>query len=135
MRINWHDLGKARAGAADGTTVELYGFPVPPQPSWRSDHFLLVAEPACCPGCAPRDPLAAIEVFATAPLPMQAGALRLTGIWRNQGGAQAEPNHQVHAARLARSRQPCTDLRQGRELDIESFEIDEIDEIEEKVKV
>ena len=101
MRINWHDLGKARAGAADGTTVELYGFPVPPQPSWRSDHFLLVAEPACCPGCAPRDPLAAIEVFATAPLPMQAGALRLTGIWRNQGGAQAEPNHQVHAARLA----------------------------------
>jgi hydrogenase nickel incorporation protein HypA/HybF len=41
----------------------------------------------------------------------------------------------VQSFRCPRCGQPCTDLRQGRELDIESFEIDEIDEIEEKVKV
>ena len=40
----------------------------------------------------------------------------------------------VQSFRCPRCDQPCTDLRQGRELDIESFEIDEADEIEEKVK-
>jgi hydrogenase nickel incorporation protein HypA/HybF len=40
----------------------------------------------------------------------------------------------VQSFRCPRCDQPCTDLRQGRELDIESFEIDEADEIEERVK-
>jgi len=37
----------------------------------------------------------------------------------------------VQSFRCPRCGEPCTDLRQGRELDIESFEIDEV---EEKVK-
>jgi hydrogenase nickel incorporation protein HypA/HybF len=34
----------------------------------------------------------------------------------------------VQSFRCPRCGQPCTDLREGRELDIEAFEIDEIDE-------
>jgi membrane dipeptidase len=101
MHIGWHDLGKPRADAANGTTVELHGFPVPPDPSWRTDHFLLTAEPGCCPGCAPRDPLATVEVFAATPLPMQAGALRLTGMWHVLRDDLAGGRYQLRAARLS----------------------------------
>jgi membrane dipeptidase len=100
MRILWHELGSARTDAADRTAVELHGFPVSVAPSRRADHFLMVAEPACCAGCAPRSPLAAVEVFAAAPLPMQMGALRLTGEWRVLPNDPAGCRYQLREARV-----------------------------------
>jgi membrane dipeptidase len=101
MRIGWHDLGTRHVDAADGRLVEITGFPVSPHPARRSDHFMLVAEPGCCAGCAPCDPLAAIEVFAATPLPMQAGALRLTGAWRVLRDDPAGARYHLTAARTA----------------------------------
>jgi hydrogenase nickel incorporation protein HypA/HybF len=38
----------------------------------------------------------------------------------------------VQSFRCPRCGEPCSDLRQGRELEIEAIEIDEIDKVEEK---
>jgi len=96
-RITWTDLTGARADHACGTTVELTGFPVAAGSSSQAACFLLVPEAPCCPGHVPANTLGAVEVFAAAPLPMRAGALRLTGEWR------VEPNepwrYQLHGAR------------------------------------
>ena len=61
MRLSWQDLGKPRADRADGKTVEISGFPLTPLPTGRADHFLMMAEPGCCQGCAPNNPLAVVE--------------------------------------------------------------------------
>jgi membrane dipeptidase len=41
-----------------------------------------VPELACCLGCLPSDPDFAIEVFADKPVSIQAGPVRLRGVWR-----------------------------------------------------
>jgi membrane dipeptidase len=94
--LAWTALGAPAAAACAGGAVALTGYPVPPSPVARARHFLLVAEPACCPGCAPRDPFGAVEVVAAAPMPMLAGALRLSGRWQIQSGA---PRYRLTEAR------------------------------------
>ena len=46
-----------------------------------ADYFLLMAEPGCCQGCVPNNPLAVIEIVADRPLKLGNGALRLSGTW------------------------------------------------------
>lgn len=82
MRLSWQDLGKPRADRADGKTVEISGFPLTSLPTGRADHFLMMAEPGCCQGCAPNNPLAVVEVRADQPLRLGRGALRLVGTLR-----------------------------------------------------
>jgi len=79
MRLSWHDLGTPRANGADGRTIEITGWPATALPTERADYFLLTAEPNCCAGCLPGNPLAAIEVFAGRDLELGDGALRLGG--------------------------------------------------------
>jgi membrane dipeptidase len=81
MRLNWRDLGTPRADKAHGKPVEFAGFPVTVLPTPTADHFLLMAEPGCCQGCVPNNPLAVVEVVADAPLKLGNGAVRLTGTW------------------------------------------------------
>ena len=81
MRLSWHDLGTPHADKAHGKTVEIAGFPLTLLPARSVDHFLMMAEPGCCQGCAPRNPLAVIEISADHPLKLGNGALRLTGTW------------------------------------------------------
>jgi len=82
MRLSWQDLGTPRADKATGKQVELTGFALASMPMGGADHFLLMAEPGCCQGCAPNNPLAVVEVFAERPLKLGKGALRLRGTWR-----------------------------------------------------
>ena len=82
MRLSWQDLGKPRADKADGKSVEITGFPLTSLPTGRAGHFLMMAEPGCCQGCVPNNPLAVVEVFADQPLKRDRGALRLSGTWR-----------------------------------------------------
>ena len=82
MRLEWNSLASGQADAADGAIVELYGFPATPALATHAARFVLLAEPPCCPGCLPADPLAAVEVTAAMALPMHQGALRLEGLWR-----------------------------------------------------
>ena len=100
-RLRWPDLGTPRADRADGAMVEIAGWIATTD---RTDHFLLSPEPSCCAGCPPpRDPLFAIEVFATAPIAAQPQALRLTGTWRARPpDPHATPTafrYQLHNAR------------------------------------
>ena len=79
MKLNWRDLGTVRADRAHGKTVELSGFAMTLMPSAPADHFLLMAEPGCCQGCVPRNPLAVVEVLADRPIRVANKELRLTG--------------------------------------------------------
>src|SRR5450631_639612 len=79
MRLHWNDLGTPRAEKADGETVEIVGWPATALPVKSADYFLLTAEPNCCAGCLPGNPLAVIEVFADRPLEFAGGAMRLAG--------------------------------------------------------
>src|SRR5882724_6956612 len=81
MRLNWRDLGTPRADKAHGKPVEITGFPVTVLPTAETDHFLLMAEPGCCQGCVPNNPLAVVEIVADRPLKLGNGALRLSGTW------------------------------------------------------
>src|SRR5436190_14652260 len=81
MRLSWRDLGTPRAERAHGKLVELAGFPVTVLPTPTADHFLLMAEPGCCQGCVPNNPLAVAEVVADRPIKLGNGALRLSGTW------------------------------------------------------
>lgn len=83
MRLHWRDLGSRRAERASGKTVELAGFAFTPLAAATADHFLMMAEPGCCQGCVPRNPLAVVEVFTKRPLSLGNGAatLRLAGTW------------------------------------------------------
>ena len=81
MRLSWRDLGTARADKADGTSVEIVGFALGTGLSGGDDRFLMIAEPGCCQGCVPNNPLAVVEVLARQPLRTANGALKLSGIW------------------------------------------------------
>src|SRR6478609_7198545 len=81
MRLGWRDLGAPRADEAHGTPVEIAGFPVAVLPAAEADHFLLMAEPGCCQGCVPNNPLAVVEIVAGRPLRLGSGTLRLAGTW------------------------------------------------------
>lgn len=97
MRLSWHDLGTPRADRAGGATVEISGYPFTLLKSGSAAYFLMTAEPECCPGCVPANPLAVIEVFADAPLRLGSGKLQLHGTWR----VMQEPEgwrYQLHGA-------------------------------------
>ena len=96
MQLRWPDLATARADHADGAAVEIAGWMTT---AARADHFLLSPEPSCCVGCAPRDPLFAVEVFARAPIAAQPQALRLTGTWHVRTDDPTVWRYQLHDAR------------------------------------
>ena len=99
MRLSWRDLGTPRADNARGKPVEITGFPVTILPTTEADHFLLMAEPGCCQGCVPNNPLAVIEIVADRPLRLGNGALRLSGTWT----VSTDPDgwyYQLHAAEV-----------------------------------
>ena len=81
-RLDWVQIATAAADRFDGREVEITGFMAPAEPDDSHDYFLLLAEPMCCIGCWPADPLAAVEVFAAVPLPAEGHAVRLAGRWR-----------------------------------------------------
>src|SRR5215470_12268785 len=82
MRLAWRDLGTPRADRAAGKPVELTGFPLTVLPSGSAYHFLMMAEPGCCGGCVPNNPLAVVEVLADGPMKLGNGPLRVSGTWR-----------------------------------------------------
>lgn len=82
MRLSWTDLGKNRADKADGKRIEITGFALAAGPWGEQDRFLLMAEPGCCEGCVPNNPLAVVEVCARQPMTIARGALRLRGTWQ-----------------------------------------------------
>jgi membrane dipeptidase len=99
MRLSWRDLGRPRADRAHGKAVEISGFPVTVLPTPTADHFLLMAEPGCCQGCMPNNPLAVIEIVADRPIKLGNGTLRLNGTWQ----VSANPDgwrYQLHAAEV-----------------------------------
>jgi membrane dipeptidase len=100
MRLSWRDLGKPRGDKAHGKTVEVTGFPITVLPTPTADHFLMMAEPGCCQGCVPNNPLAVIEVVADQPLRLGGGAVRVTGTLQ----VESDPagwRYQLHGAELA----------------------------------
>ncbi len=78
MRIDWHNL----AAAADGTHVELTGYPLAPAAARAAETFVLLPDAGCCAAHAPAERTAAVEVFAAQPIGIRSGALRLTGRWQ-----------------------------------------------------
>src|SRR5258708_1986600 len=83
MRLSWRDLGTPRADKAVGKPVELTGFPLTVLPTGSgANHFLMMAEPGCCQGCVPNNPLAVVEVLADQPIKLGNGPLRLGGTWQ-----------------------------------------------------
>ena len=77
----------------------MTGFPVTVLPTGSADHFLMMAEPGCCQGCVPNNPLAVVEVFADQPLRLGNGALRLSGTWQ----VSPDPDgwrYQLHGAEV-----------------------------------
>ena len=97
MRLSWQDLGKPRADKADGKTVEVSGFPLTSFSTGAADHFLMMAEPGCCQGCVPNNPLAVIEVFTDEPLKLGRGAQRLRGTWAVSSGSDGW-RYRLHGA-------------------------------------
>jgi len=81
MRLSWRDLGKPRAERGAGKPVELSGFPITVLPTGSACHFLMMAEPGCCQGCVPGNPLAVVEVLADEPVRLGSGSLTLRGTW------------------------------------------------------
>jgi len=79
--LDWTEIATASADRCDGETIEVVGFMAPAEPDDAHGYFLLVAEPVCCIGCWPSDPLAVVEVFAAVPLPAEGRAVRLRGRW------------------------------------------------------
>jgi membrane dipeptidase len=79
MRLSWNDLGTPRADLAQGETVEIAGWVTTALSVKKADHFLLTAEPNCCAGCVPGNPLAVVEVLTEQTIEMPSGALRLAG--------------------------------------------------------
>ena len=103
--LDWAEIVTAAADRLDGLEVEVTGFMAPPEPDAAHDYFLLLAEPMCCIGCWPADPLAAVEVFAAVPLPAEGHSVRLAGRWCRLD----EPDgwrYQLRGARLIRVEVP-----------------------------
>jgi membrane dipeptidase len=99
-RLGWTEIATAAADRLDGAEVELAGFMAPAEPDEQHDYFLLLAEPTCCIGCWPSDPLAAVEVFAASPVPAEGRAVRLIGRWCRLIDDPAGWRYQLRAARL-----------------------------------
>ena len=97
--VDWRDVFGGTP-AVDGEPVRIDGFPVPLALQRTATRFLLTQEPGCCIGCAPRNPFAAISVTAAAPIPVQSGALRLTGTWRVPGPDATDRYYALHDARV-----------------------------------
>lgn len=80
MKLDWNDLGSPRADRRHGRRVEISGWATTVLPVKAARHFLLTAEPGCCAGCVPANPLAVVEVVAERPIALAGrGALRLSG--------------------------------------------------------
>jgi membrane dipeptidase len=94
-QLRWPDLGTPRADRADGAAVEIAGWMAT---AGRASHFLLSPEASCCAGCAPSDPLCAVEIFAQVPIAPQPHALRLTGTWRAHNADTSAWRYQLHDA-------------------------------------
>jgi len=99
MMLRWSDLGTLRADKANGKTVDVSGWPTAALGARRAGHFLLMAEPNCCPGCVPANPFAVIEVLATEPLELANGAVRLSGTLRVVKDDADGWRYRLHAAR------------------------------------
>ena len=99
-RLDWTAIATAAADRFDGTEVEIIGFMAPPEPDDSHDYFLLLAEPVCCIGCWPNDPLAVVEVFAAVPLAAEGRAVRLVGRWCRLIDDPAGWRYQLRDARL-----------------------------------
>jgi membrane dipeptidase len=100
MRLSWRDLGTPRADRVHGKTVEITGFPLTTLRTATADRFLMMAEPGCCSGCVPNNPLAVVEVVADEPLKLGNGKVRVTGTLH----VTADPEgwrYQLHDAELA----------------------------------
>jgi membrane dipeptidase len=96
MQLRWSDLGSASADHADGTQITMSGWTA--LASGGGSQFLLLAEPSCCGGCLPRDPLGAVAVHAARPIVAGAGKVRLTGRWE-LCGPDAPWRYRLHDAR------------------------------------
>lgn len=96
MRAAWDYL----AAWDDQATVQLSGYALAPGLADEADSFVLVPEARCCASHAPADCLSAVEVFATAPLPVRRGMLRLLGRWQIQTDDPTGWRYQLHDARL-----------------------------------
>src|ERR1700758_136718 len=99
MRLSWRDLGTPRADKGAGKPVELIGFPLTVLPAGSTDHFLMMAEPGCCQGCVPNNPLAVVEVIADQPLKLGNGVVRVAGTL-HIGSDPAGWRYQIHGAEL-----------------------------------
>jgi membrane dipeptidase len=114
MRIDWSSLGTAAADVLDGVPVEITGWMVPIEIAAEHSYFMLVPEEICCFGCLPSDPLAAVEIFAAAPIALGARAVRLAGRWCRLIDDPAGWCYQLRAARLiAVEHPPVTVTRRG----------------------
>jgi membrane dipeptidase len=100
VKLQWKDLGTARADDAHGKRVEISGWPTTLLPVASADHFLLTCEASCCAGCVPANPLAVIEVAADQPIELASGALRLAGTLLVQHDDPQGWRYQLKAARL-----------------------------------
>ncbi len=79
MHIDWPSIRSGHANTLDGVVAELSGWMTPLEPTHQVDYFLLTADPPCCPGCAPADPFASIEVYAATPVRLQDGPITVRG--------------------------------------------------------
>jgi len=59
----------------------------------------MMAEPGCCQGCVPNNPLAVIEVTADRPLKLGNGAVRVTGALHVESDPEGW-RYQIHGAEL-----------------------------------
>ncbi len=98
--LDWAQIAAAEADRYDSEMVEIAGFMAPAEPADAHGYFLLLAEPMCCIGCWPSDPLAAVEVFATVPIPAEGRAVRLVGRWCRVIEDPAGWRYQLREARL-----------------------------------
>ncbi len=99
MLVRWDDLWAGSNGPRDGQAVTVHGYPAAPAGQRTAVSFLLTREPGCCPGCAPREPRASIEIDAADAVPVRSGAIRLSGRWSaDRTGARP---HRLLDARLA----------------------------------
>ena len=102
ITLDWAEIATASADRYDGDMVEISGFMAPAEPDDTHSYFLLVAEPVCCIGCWPTDPLAVVEVFAAVPIPAEGRAVRLSGRWCRLVDDPAGWRYQLRDARLIR---------------------------------
>jgi membrane dipeptidase len=98
--LDWMEIATAAADRYDNDIVEIAGFMAPAEPDDTHGYFLLVAEPVCCIGCWPTDPLAVVEVFAAEPVPAEGRAVRLQGCWHLLVDDPAGWRYQLRDARL-----------------------------------